>query len=1494
MKKLLALIFVALCTISIEAQEKYVAIERNAETGAYTLSKEFKAVLPLNEDGTYGDVATNKDSRGSVVVMKTASVTVEAVGGSIPAQVPDVAGDNTATHVDINPDGTVNSWDDIKWQQKSQGDINWAWIQGTGTPAAKIEAEAIMTDDVPATYVDENGVEHTKYRPVYTLYNPDGSLGVPEVGLYYKVTATKNGSIKIGVWVNKGNRNTYVVDAATALPVAYKAMGYINGQNETYLQGDGTEASRKKYLTAEEIESIHKAAKVNAETGEDSAPYVIGAGNQPFFGNIAFNMEAGKTYYVFCESSQIGFNGWQFGEYITFTDSKVKEICVANWDTNSDGELGYAEAAAVTSLANYFSNNTEITSFNELQYFTRLTTISSSAFNGCSNLASITIPNSVTKGNGAFSGCSALTSVTVGNSTPIKLTDVSTFSNRANATLYVPAGSKAAYAAASIWNEFKEIIEIENITFADSKVKEICVANWDTNGDGELSNAEAAAVTSLGEIFKGNTEIKAFNELQYFVGINEINKYAFSGCTNLESVVLPKNVTTLSPRIFEQCDKLRELHIPASVTSINDAIIRGADGIEQLTVDENNPVFDSRNNCNAVIETKTNTLIVGCNTSVIPNGIEAIGVKAFRDMTKLFSVIIPNSVTTIGDNAFDGCDRLTSVTVGNKTPFTISESVFSNCSNATLYVPAGSKAAYEEASVWKEFKEIIEIENITFADSKVKEICVANWDTNGDGELSYAEAAAVTSLGKIFEGNTEIVSFDELQYFTGLTSINEYAFQDCSNLSSLKIPNSVTSLGVACFSGCWKLQTLTIPNSVTTLNDKIFYDCGIKSITIPQSVKSIGISLFKNCPDLTTIIVEEGNPIYDSRDNCNAIIETSSNTLIASCKNTVIPQTVTTIGEAAFMYCSGLTSIVVPNNVLSIKGAAFRDCFDLTSVTLPNTITNIDTLTFWGCHVLESIIIPKSVKSIGDYAFGRCLQLKSVVIPSSTTTISSNAFEYCSELTSVTVGNSEPISISNFTNRTNATLYVPAGSKAAYEASSIWNEFKEIIEIENITFADSKVKEICVANWDTNGDGELSYAEAAVSSIGKTFKDNKAITSFDELQYFTGVDTIKASAFSGCNSLVSVTLPNTVKEIQQNAFYSTSLESIKIPASVNTIEAAAFNSCSNIKSIVVEERNAVYDSRNNCNGIVETATNTLIVGCMNTIIPDDITSIGESVFRGNDSLKQIVIPNSVTSIGKDAFYRCSALTSVTVGNSTPVELIDGNTFSNRANATLYVPAGSKEAYEAASVWNRFKEIVPIATVTINKYGSGTYCSPYALDFTNVSGMKAYVAAGYNTTTNTVYMLSVKTAQPGEGLFIKGAPGDYVVPEIETSTDNYLNLLVGTTNEVTVNTLSDDEKYTNYAYSLNKGTDVPAFYKYSDGSKCKAYKAYLQIPTSWLPTVSEAKTVNLVFDDEEPTGIEEFRTEKDVDDVKIYDMQGRRVTKPGKGLYIVNGKKVVFK
>lgn len=346
MKKTFTLgaILLATTTVSLAQEpEVYTAISRDAETGVMTLSDEFKAVLPLNEDGTYGSVATNKTERGSVVVMKTASVTLEAVGGSTPADVADdptdadgngVADNMEETHTDINADGTVNSWNDIKWDQKNQGDINWAWIQGTGVPSAEITAEAVMTDDIPATYwVD--GVEYIKYRPKYTEYKPDGSLGVPEMGLHFKFTASVAGTIKMGAWVNKGNRDTYVVDGTTALPIAYKVEGYINGQNHKILPEGATDSvSVKKYLSTEEIDSIHVAANVKPDetTGElvDSRPYVIGAGNQPFFGYITFEVEAGKTYYAFCANTQLGFNGFEFTAKSSSAIEGVKNNQVEN------------------------------------------------------------------------------------------------------------------------------------------------------------------------------------------------------------------------------------------------------------------------------------------------------------------------------------------------------------------------------------------------------------------------------------------------------------------------------------------------------------------------------------------------------------------------------------------------------------------------------------------------------------------------------------------------------------------------------------------------------------------------------------------------------------------------------------------------------------------------------------------------------------------------------------------------------------------------------------------------------------------------------------------------------------------------------------------------------------------------------------------------------------------------------------------------------------
>ena len=266
----------------------------------------------------------------------------------------------------------------------------------------------------------------------------------------------------------------------------------------------------------------------------------------------------------------------------------------------------------------------------------------------------------------------------------------------------------------------------------------------------------------------------------------------------------------------------------------------------------------------------------------------------------------------------------------------------------------------------------------------------------------------------------------------GVTSIGEYAFSECTSLTSVTIGNSVTSIGNDAFNGSVGITNITIGNSVTSIGYDAFHDCsGLTSITIPDSVTSISNYAFQGCSGLTSISVAANNQTYDSRNNCNAIIETSTNTLIYGTKNTIIPNTVTSIGAGAFAHYTELTSIIIPNSVTSIGAGAFQDCSGLTSVTIPDLVTSIGGGAFAHCTGLTSITIPNSVTSIGYGAFYECSGLTSVIIGNSVESIDVYAFQGCSGLTSIICNATTAPTIQSDTFKDiklGGTLTVPTGS----------------------------------------------------------------------------------------------------------------------------------------------------------------------------------------------------------------------------------------------------------------------------------------------------------------------------------------------------------------------------------------------------------------------------------------------------------------------------------
>ena len=709
--------------------------------------------------------------------------------------------------------------------------------------------------------------------------------------------------------------------------------------------------------------------------------------------------------------------------------------------------------------------------------------------------------------------------------------------------------------------------------------------------------------------------------------------------------------------------------------------------------------------------TSTYTQNVGENSFHYETENNVLGKSLFAGCDKLEEVILPNSLTTIGEYQFWYCLNLKSISIGKNV----------------------SSIGWE----------------LVYGPNKLTNISV------DEGNVTFSSPA---NSNLLMQGTKVFLGFGNPTFPAETTVIGSEAFSSCSSLGDITIPEGVTTIEVGAFA--WSsLKSISFPSTLTTICNDAFAGCyNLTSFTLPKAVTHYGEGLgaLKDCGNLTSISVEKGNPVYDSRDNCNAIIETNTNTLISGCKNTVIPTSVTILGHQPFR---GVT---------------------LSNYVIPNWIMTIGEMAFWNAN-MTSVTIPSSVTYIGEYAFA-----------------------YPISLTTVTVESVAPVIISEntFTDRSNIDLIVPVGSIAAYKSANYWKEFKTIKDVNGNTEDDSStldkiidvaragtlsqlisndekftiteltltgelngtdfrlLREMAGNNWEgnpTNGKlVKIDLSGAKIVAGGENYVNTKSIsgasgnttTNGDGFIYTTENDVFGPCLFAGCENLQVIKLPSSIKAIGNSAFhFDWNLKELIFPKSLVQINDINYG-CSGLSFLSVEEGNPVFSSPAGSNAILQGSR--LVLGCNGTIIPTNVTTIGNSAFVscGNSgqtftipegvttietwnfvdchydkvvlpeglttigdyfaswsTLKELTIPSTVRKIGEysmnSSINGCWNLTKVTSNIVDPTAVVFGtqDVFTNiPESAVLYVPASSIGAYKSTSPWNNFKNIEPINTL----------------------------------------------------------------------------------------------------------------------------------------------------------------------------------------------------
>ena len=573
-----------------------------------------------------------------------------------------------------------------------------------------------------------------------------------------------------------------------------------------------------------------------------------------------------------------------------------------------------------------------------------------------------------------------------------------------------------------------------------------------------------------------------------------------------------------------------------------------------LTISGNGKMKDWRNSSDEAWDSNRKNI----KNVIINNGVTSIGNFAFSDCTSLTNITIPNSVTSIGDYAFYGCENLINITIQNSVT-SIGNFAFCMCTSLTsINVDSNNEKYMSDNGVLytKDKKTLIQ-----YPSKKEKTEYIILQGTTSIGNYAFHYC---TNLTNITIPNS-------------VTSIGDDAFYICTNLINITIPNSVTSIGYRAFYLCKSLTNITIPDGVISIKNQTFYCCesltrliipssvisigdyafhyctNLTNITIPNSVTSIGNDVFNGCISLTSINVDSNNEKYMSD---NGVLYTKDKKILIQYPGKkegteyLILQGVESIEDYAFWGCGNLTNIIIPNGVTSIGYSAFYRCTSLTNITIPNSVTSIGDYAFWYCN-LKNITIPNGVTSIGYSAFYRCTSLTNITIPNSVTSIGDFAFNECTSLTNIAIPDSVT-SIGDHAFYKCDSLSVLCKSNSYAEQYAKENNIKYVIDdsvptIKNVTGNEkwTKDKVILIVNAEDSLSGLAT--EAYSFDNGQTWQKENTKTYTENTQGIIikvrdAVGNVATYKTIDINNILKIEISNYEKITKDNNEYLTKIK----------------------------------------------------------------------------------------------------------------------------------------------------------------------------------------------------------------------------------------------------------------------------------------------------------------------------------------------------------------